>query len=187
MYKDMYPSLWYHTEYFLQLSAIFMVQLPQPYVTTGKTQAPKNWCLLSMVLEKTPESPLDSKEIKPVNFKRDQPWILIGRTDVEVATPVFCHLMGTADSLEKSLMLGKIESRRKKRASEDEMAGWHHWCNGHEPGQISGGGEGQRGLGCCSPWGPKELDLTRWLNNGTEYFHCPKNPLCSVYSFPPPS
>ena len=173
--------------YFLQLSAFFMAQLPQPYVTTGKTQALKNWCLLSMVLEKTPESPLDSKEIKPVNLKRDQPWILVGRTDVEVETPVFCHLKGTADSLEKSLMLGKIEGRRKKRASEDKMAGWHHQCNGHELGQISGDGEGQRGLGCCSPWGRKELDLTGWLNNSTEYFHCPKNPLCSMFSFLPPS
>ena len=98
--------------YFLQLSAFFMAQLPQPYVTTGKTQALKDWCLLSMVLDKIPESPLDSKKTKPVNLKRDQPWILVGRTDVEVETPVFCQ--GTADSLEKSLMLGKIEGRGKR-------------------------------------------------------------------------
>ena len=66
----------------------------------------------------------------------------------------FGHLMQTAVSLEKSLMLGKTE--KQKRASEDEMAGWHHRCNGHEFGQTLGDGEGQRGLVCCSPRGCKE-------------------------------
>ena len=69
----------------------------------------------------------------------------------------FGHLMYTADSLGKSLMLGKTE---EKRVSEDEMAGWHHRCNRHELGQTSGDGEGQRGLACCSPWDRKESDLT---------------------------
>ena len=73
----------------------------------------KNWCLRTVVLEKTPESPLDSKEIKQVNPKRNQPQLFIGRTDARAETPVFCHLMRTADSLEKSLMLGKIEGRRR--------------------------------------------------------------------------
>ena len=70
----------------------------------------------------------------------------------------FGHLMQIGDSLEKSLMLGKTEGRRK-RASEDEMAGWHHQCNGHELGQTSGDGEGQRGLACCRPWGHEESDM----------------------------
>ena len=70
------------------------------------------------------------------------------------------HLMRTVDSLEKSLMLGKTEGRRRKRVLEHEMAGWHHPCNGHELGQTSGDGEGQGGLVCCSPWGHKELDTT---------------------------
>ena len=61
------------------------------------------------------------------------------------------HLMRTADSLEKSLMLGKIEGRRRKRVLENEMAGWHHPCNGHELGQTSGDGEGQGGLVCGNP------------------------------------
>ena len=65
------------------------------------------------MLEKTPESPLDSK-IKPVNLKGNQPWILLGRIDAEAETPLFCHLTQTADWLEKSLMLGKIEDRRKR-------------------------------------------------------------------------
>ena len=55
--------------------------------------------------------------------------------------------------------------QKEKRASKDEMAGWHHWCSGHELGQTSGDGERQRGLACCSPWGCKELDTTGHLNN----------------------
>ena len=53
---------------------------------------------------------------------------------------------------------------QKKRVSEDEMAGWHRWCNGHELGQTLGG-EGQGGLACCSPWGCEEPDTTGQLNN----------------------
>ena len=65
-----------------------------------------------MVLEKTLENPLDCKEIQPVHPK-DQSWVFIGRTDVETETPKFGHLMQRADSLEKTLMLGKIEGRRR--------------------------------------------------------------------------
>ena len=67
-----------------------------------------------MVLEKTLESPLDCKKIQPVHPKGDQSWVFIGRTDVEAETPILCHLMRTADSFEKTLMLGKIEGRRRR-------------------------------------------------------------------------
>ena len=67
-----------------------------------------------MVLEKTLESPLDCKEIQPVHPKGDQSGVFIGRTDVEAQTPIFGHLMQRADSLEKTLMLGKIEGRRRR-------------------------------------------------------------------------
>ena len=67
-----------------------------------------------MVLEKTLESPLDCKEIKPVNPKGDQSWVFIGKTDAEAETPILGHLMGRTDSLEKTLMLGKIEGRRRR-------------------------------------------------------------------------
>ena len=67
-----------------------------------------------MVLEKTLERPLDCKEIQPVHPKGDQSWLFIGRTDVEAETPVLWHLMQRADSLEKTLMLGKIEGRRRR-------------------------------------------------------------------------
>ena len=74
---------------------------------------PKNWCLQTVVLEKTPESPLDSNEIKPVNLKGNQPWVFTGRTDAEAEALVFGHLMWTDDSLLKYLMLGKIDGRRR--------------------------------------------------------------------------
>ena len=73
----------------------------------------KNWCFWTVVLEKTPESPLNSKEIQPVHSK-DQAWVFIGRTDVESETQYFGHLMQRVDSLEKTLMLGKIEGGRRR-------------------------------------------------------------------------
>ena len=103
------------------------------------------------------------KEIKPVNLKGNQPWILTGRTHAEAETPLFW----SSDA--KSWHTGKVYGAGKawgqeKRASEDEIAGWHHWCNGLELGQTSGYGEGQRGLACYSPWGSKESDMTEGLN-----------------------
>ena len=76
--------------------------------------APKNRCFWTAVLEKTLESPLDSKEIQPVHSKGDQPWDFFGRNDAKAETPVFGHLMQRTDSLEKTLMLGKIEGRRRR-------------------------------------------------------------------------
>ena len=67
-----------------------------------------------MVLEKTLENPLDSKEIQPVHSKGDQPWDFFGRNDAKAETPVFGHLMPRVDSLEKTLMLGGIGGRRRR-------------------------------------------------------------------------
>ena len=69
-----------------------------------------------MVLEKTLKSPLDSKEIQPVHPKGDQSWVFIGRTDVKLKLQYFGHLMQRADSLEKTLMVGKIEGRRRRKS-----------------------------------------------------------------------
>ena len=127
----------------------------------GRT--PQNWYLRTVMLEKTPENPLDSKEIKPINLKGNQPWIHIGRTDAEA--PIFWS------SDVNSWLIGKVPDARKdwgqkeKRRIEDEMLGCHHQCNGHELGQTSGDGEGQGGLVCCRSWGGKELDTTGQLNN----------------------
>ena len=73
-----------------------------------------NWCFWTVVLEKTLESPLDCKEIQPVHPKGDQPWMFIGRTDVEAKTPKFVYLMRRADLFEKTLMLGKTEGERRR-------------------------------------------------------------------------
>ena len=74
----------------------------------------KNWCFWTVVLENTLESPLDSKEIKPVNPKGNQPWIFIGRAGAKTEAPIFGHLMQRANSLEKPLLLGKIEGGRRR-------------------------------------------------------------------------
>ena len=120
------------------------------------------------MLEKTLESPLVNKEIKPINPKGNQSWIVIGRTDVEAEAPIFGHLMWRVNSLEKTLMLGKIESRRR-RGWQDEMVGWHHQLNGHKFEQAPGDGDGQGRLACYSPWGRKESDTTEWLNNNINF------------------
>ena len=111
------------------------------------SSTPKNWCLWTVVLETTPESPLDSKEIKPVNLKGSQPWILVGRIDAEAEAPVFWSFDGNSRLIRKVPDAGKDWGQKEKRASEDEMAVWHHWCNEHELGKASGDGEGQGGLG----------------------------------------
>ena len=81
--------------------------------------------LQTMVLEKTPESPLDSKEIKPVNLEINPEYSLEGLM-LKLKLQYFGHLMQIAESLEKSLMLGKIEGWRRRGVTEDEMIGW---CN----------------------------------------------------------
>ena len=79
---------------------------------------------------------------------------------LKLKLPYFGHLMWRTDLLEKTLMLGKIEGRRRRGRQEDEMVGWHHWLNGHEFEQTPGDGEGQGSLACCSPWGHKESNMT---------------------------
>ena len=76
----------------------------------------------------------------------------------------FGHLMRRTGSLGKTLMLGKIEARRRRGWQKDEMVGWHHLLDGHEFEKVPGVGDGQGSLVCCSPWGYKESDTTEWLN-----------------------
>ena len=129
----------------------------------GRTQ--KNWLLWTVVLEKTLESPLDCKEIQPVHPKGNQLWILTGRTDAKAEAPVFWSSDENWQLIGKVPEAGKDRGQKEKRASEDEMAGRHHQCTRHELGQTPGDGDGQGGLVCCSPWGCKELDMTRSLSN----------------------
>ena len=84
-----------------------------------------------MVLEKTLESPLDCKDIQPLNAKGDQSWVFIGRTDAEAETPILGHLMGRVDSLEKTLMVGGIGGRRRR--AQQRM----RWLDGITDSDIS--------------------------------------------------
>ena len=125
---------------------------------------PKNWCFQAVVLEKTLESPLDSKEIKLVNPKGNQPWIFIGKTDAEVAAPILWPHDRKSQLIGKNPDAGKYWRQEEKGATEDEMVGWHHWLNGPDFEQTPGVSEGQGSLVCCSPWGHKGSDTTEWLN-----------------------
>ena len=120
----------------------------------------KNWCFWTVILEKTLESPLDSKEIKPVNPKGNQPWIFIGRTDAETEAPILWPPDEKNQFIGKDFDAGKNWGREEKVGTEDEMVGWHHWLNGQECEQTLGVGDGQGSLVCCSPWGHKESGMT---------------------------
>ena len=99
-------------------------------------RAPKNGCLQTVVLEKTPESALDSKGVKSVNLKGNQPWILVGRTYAEAEILAFWSPDVNSWLTEKFPDAGKDWGQKETGASEDEMAGWCHRCNGHELGQT---------------------------------------------------
>ena len=126
---------------------------------------PKNWCFQTMVLEKNLESPLDCKEIEPVNSKR--------KSTLNIHWKDWC---GSCNS--NTLATCCKEPTHWKRpwcwerlkagredATEDEMAGWHHRLNGYEFEQTPGDGGGQRSLACCSLWAHEESDTTEWLKN----------------------
>ena len=124
----------------------------------------KNWCFWTVVLEKTLESPLDSREIQPVHPKGNQSWILIGRTDAEAETAILWLPDVKNWLIWKDPNAGKDWRWEEKGTTEDEMVGWHHRLNGHESGWTLGAGDGQGGLACCSLWGLKESDTTEHLN-----------------------
>ena len=131
--------------------------------------APKNWCFWTVVLEKTLESPLDCKEIKPVNPKENQPWIFVGRTDAEAETPILWPPDAKNRLIGKDPDAGKDWGQEEKGMAEDEMVGWYHWVDGHEFEQAPGVTDGQGSLACCSPCSCKESDTTEQLNQLTDH------------------
>ena len=135
--------------------------------------APKNWCFWTEVLGKTFESPLDCKAIKPVHPKGNQSWIFNGRADIEAEAPIFWPPDTKSWLIWKNPDAEKDWRRDKKGITEDEMAGWHYWLNGHEFEQAPGDDEGQGSLACYSPWSHKESDMTERLNNNNQ-IHNPK-------------
>ena len=126
--------------------------------------APKKWCFWTVVLEKTLESPLDCKEIQPVNPKGNQSWIFIGRIDAEAETPILWPPDAKNWLIRKAPDAGKDWRQGEKGTTEDEMVEWHHHLNGHEFKQGQGVGDRQGSLACCSPCGHKELVMTERLN-----------------------
>ena len=121
-------------------------------------QMPKNWWFRTVVLENTLESPFDYKKIKPVNTKEINPEYSLEGMMLKLRYSG--HLMRRANLWEKTLMLEKVESKRRRGVAEGEIVGWHHQLHGHEFEQNPGDSRGQRSLAFCSPGGHKELDVT---------------------------
>ena len=117
-----------------------------------------------MVLEKTLESPLDSKDIKQVNAKGNQSWIFFGRTNAEAEAPILWPPDVKTWLIEKVPEAGKDLSQEEKGMTENEMVGWHHRLDQHKFEQALGVGDEQGSLAYCSPRHRKESDTTEQLN-----------------------
>ena len=128
---------------------------------------------------------LELKEIQPVHPKGNQSWILIRRTDAEAEAPILWSLDTKNGLIGKDPDAGKDWRREEKGMTENEMVGWHHRLDRHEPEQALGAGDGQGGPACCSPRAGKELDMTEWLNwteNASDALQCdiPKAMMMSI-------
>ena len=146
-----------------------MWELPIKKAERQRTDASELWCW------RTLENPLDSKEIKPVNPKGNQPWIFIGRTDAEDETPILWPPDAKDWLTGKDPDSGKDWGQEEKGMTGNEMIGWHHHqLNGHEFEQPPGYGDGQGGLACYNPWGCKSrTQLSDWITTtNVRYHHC---------------
>ena len=130
----------------------------------------KKFMLLNCGVEKTLESPLDCEEIQPVHSEGDQPWYFFGRMMLNLKLQ---YLATSCEELTHWKRLwcweglgagGEGDDREEKGTTEDEVAGWHHWLDGHESEWTPEVGDGQGGLACCDSWGCKESDTTERLN-----------------------
>ena len=131
----------------------------------------KNWCFWTVVLEKTLESPLNCKEIKPVNPKGDQPWIFIGKTDAEAEGPILWPPDAKKWLIGKDPDVGKEWRQEEKGMTEVRVVGWHHRLDGHEFEQAPGVGDGQGSLALLQSMGSQRVrhDLPTELNWTTRY------------------
>ena len=142
----------------------------------------KWWCFWNVVLEKTLESPLDNKEIKPFNPKGNQPWIFIGKTDVEAETPILWPPDVKSQLIGKDPDVGKDRWQEEKGVTEGEMVGLHHRFNGHEFEQTPGDSEGQGSLAWCSPWGHKKSNtIDRTTSTTTKTTRKFQKNVCILY------
>ena len=104
------------------------------------------------------------KETQPVHSKGDQSWVFFGSNYAKAEGPILWPLHATSWFIGKDSDAGRDWGQEKKGMTEDEMAGWPHWLDGHEFGWTPGVGDGQGGLACCDSWGCKESDTTEQLN-----------------------
>ena len=126
-----------------------------------RTDAFELWCWRRL---------LDCTDIKPAHPKGNQPWIFIRRTDAEA--PMLWPPDAKSQLIGKDPDAGKDWEQEEKRATEDEMVGWHNWLNGYEFEQTPGDGGGQGSLVCCNTWGCKELDTIEWIKNNNNKTIC---------------
>ena len=136
------------------------------------------------MLEKTLESRLDCKEMKPVSSKRNQSWIFTGRTDAEAEAPVLWAPDVKNWLTGKHPDAGQNWRQEEKGMTKDEMVGWYHQLDRHEFEQAPGVGDGQGRLACLSPWGCKESDMTKRLNQTEHYFSKLLHPQYLIWSLP---
>ena len=133
-----------------------------------KSWALKNRCFWTVLLKKTLKSPLESKEIKPVNPKGNQSWIIIGRTDVKTETLILWPSDAKNWLIGKDPDAGKDWRQEETGMTKNEMVGWHHRLNRHEFEQATGDSDGQGSLTCCRLWGHKVrhdwVTELNWLN-----------------------
>ena len=101
---------------------------------------------------------------QPVYSEGAKPWDFFGRNGAKAETPVIWPTHAKGWLIGKDSDAGRDWGQEEKGMTEDEMAGWHHWLDGHESQWTPGVGDGQGGLACCDSWGHQELDMTEWLN-----------------------
>ena len=124
----------------------------------------KNWCFWTVMLEKTLESPLDSKEIQTIHSRGSQSWILIGKTDAEAEAPILWPPDAKSQLIKKDPDAGN-DWRQEKGMTENEMGGWQHWFNGHEFEQNSGKWWRTRKHGMLQSMGSQRVWYDLWLSN----------------------
>ena len=163
MQKDPKISL-FNFYYVIQISdcflflAVFLTLFSKKPLKRNITNSSfRLWCWRRLL-----KSPLDCKEIKAVNSKGNQSWILIRRTDAEA--PILWPHDAKNWLTGKDPDAGTDRRQEEKGTTKDEMVGWQHRLDGHELEQAWRDGDGQGSLACCSPWGRKVLDITEQLN-----------------------
>ena len=123
----------------------------------------------------------------PVNPKENQSWIFIGRANADAEAPILWPLDAKNWLTGKDPDAGKEWRQEEKGMTEDEMVGWHHWLNAHEFEQAPGDGDRPGSPECCSPWGLKELNMSKWLHWTTKYsiyIFCHSNSHHSLMYYP---